>query len=95
MNRFAATAAVYAWSSTPTVANSSREPTAPYVFPPSEPGSSFEWGPERTPPTTCSPSASQLVLEPGPQTFEVWVTADADNAAAAHTWTIGEGRDAP
>ena len=95
MNRFAATAVVCAWPSTSAIVNSSRATTAPFVFPESEPGSSFEWSPERTPPTACSPSASQLVLEPGPQMFEVWVTDDADNAAATHTWTIGEGRGAP
>ena len=71
------------------------ELTALFVFSTSEPGSSFEWSPERTSPTTCRPPASQLVLEPGPHTFEVWVSADAANAGAAataHTWTIAAAK---
>jgi hypothetical protein len=96
MKNFTATAVVTrARSSTSAVVISSREITASFVFPASEPGSSLECRLDGASPTTCRPPASQLVLESGPQTFEVWVTDDAGNAgsaAVAHTWTIGAAK---
>jgi hypothetical protein len=57
-----------------------------FVFSESEPGSSCEWSPDGTSPTTRQAPVSQLALESGPRTYGLWATeAGHEATSTAHT----------